>query len=323
MKRHYPTFIKIKKIIDKADYILVITHQSPDGDGVGSLLALSHYLDGLNKKHVLFINDIFPDYLKFLPLSEKIVNEIKENELNDFDLIIILDSGDLDYAGVKKHIDSISDKQKVVNIDHHFSNILFGHINLVHGEASSTSEIIYHFFDFHNIPISKEIATCLLTGILTDTNNFSNMGTTPASLEIAAKLLNYGGRLRQISNNTIKNKSLSNLQLWGRALARLKKDEKTGLVTTILKQKDYEELGLDENNTEGIANFLNNIEDAKTIMVLREKNDGTIKASLRTTHPKVDVSEIARKFGGGGHKKAAGFSVKGKIVEAKNEWKVG
>ena len=201
-------------------------------------------------------------------------------------------------------------------------NINFGHVNLVHGEASSTSEIIYHFFDFHDIPINKEIATCLLTGIMTDTGNFSNLATTPSSLEIAGRLLNYGGRIRQISDNTIKNKSLSNLQLWGRALARLKKDEKTGLVTTVLTKKDYQELGLDENNTEGIANFLNNIEDAKTIIVFREKDDGTIKASLRTTHPNVDVSELAKKYGGGGHKKAAGFSLKGKIKDTKEGWKV-
>jgi len=322
MQEHYPTFQKIKDKVDNAKHILALSHQNPDGDGLGALLALGIYFRSINTPHVLFCLDPAPEYFQFLPNVEVITSDETHLATKEFDLIIILDSGDLEYAGIHEHFRKLKGLPVVINIDHHPSNAYFGHINLVHPAASSTSEIIYHFLDYFRFPIDKEVATCLLTGILTDTGGFSNLATTSSSMEVASKLLASGARLKQITENALKNKSLTQLQLWGRALARLKRDEKTGVVTTVITQKDFDELDIDDNGTEGIANFLNNIDGAKVIIVLREKEDGTIKASLRTTHPEVDVSELAKKFGGGGHKKAAGFSVKGKIVETKEGWKI-
>lgn len=322
MKEHYPTFLKIKEKIDSAKHILALAHQNPDGDGLGALLALGIYLRSQNTPHVLFCLDPVPDYFQFLPNVETITSDDTHLSEKEFDLIIVLDSGDLEYAGVHEHFRKLKGLPIVINIDHHYSNTYFGHINLVHPTASSTSEIIYHFLDYFRFTIDKEAATCLLTGILTDTGSFSNLATTPTSLEVASRLLASGARIRQITENTLKNKSLQQLQLWGRALSRLKRNEKTGVVSTVITQKDFDELGIDDNGTEGIANFLNNVEEAKAIIVLREKEGGIIKASLRTTHPDIDVSELAKKLGGGGHKKAAGFSVKGKIVETKDGWRV-
>lgn len=322
MDQYFPIFQKIKEEINKAKHILAITHQNPDGDGLGALLAMGLYFKDQKTPHVLFCVDTLPEYFKFLPYSEVISSEEKHFTEKEFDLIIVLDCGDLEYAGVHEHFRKIRGLPIVINIDHHQSNACFGHINLVHPIASSTSEIIYHFFDYHRHPIDKEIATCLLTGILTDTGSFSNLATTPSSLVVASKLMVSGGRLKQITENTLRNKSLEQLQLWGRALARIKKDKKTGVVTTVITQKDFEELGIDDTGTEGISNFLNNVDNAKAIIVLREKEKGIVKASLRTTHPDVDVSALAKKFGGGGHKKAAGFSLKGKIVETKDGWRI-
>jgi len=322
MKEHYQTFQKIKEKIDNATYILALAHQNPDGDGLGALLALGIYFRSINIPHILFSLDPVPEYFQFLPNAELITSDETHLANKEFDLIIVLDSGDLEYAGVDEHFRKLKGLPVVINIDHHYSNTNFGHINLVHPTASSTSEIIYHFLDYFRHPINKEIATCLLTGILTDTGSFSNLATTPTSLEVASRLLASGARVRQITENTLKNKSLQQLQLWGRALSRIKKDEKTGVVTTVITQKDFDELGIDDNGTEGIANFLNNIDDAKAIIVLREKEGGVIKASLRTTHPDIDVSDLAKKLGGGGHKKAAGFSVKGRIIETNEGWKI-
>lgn len=322
MVEFYPLFRKIKEEATKARSAIAISHQNPDGDAIGSLLGISHFLDHNDVEHELFCSSPVPEYLKFLPNVERITNNDEVLLKKEYDLIIILDSGDLKYAGVDEHFRSVKGLPIVINIDHHPTNTQFGHINLVHPKASSTSEIIYHLLDYHRYSISKEVATSLLTGILTDTGGFSNLGTTSSSLEVSSRLVAHGGKIRDVITNTFRNKPLKQLQLWGRALSRLKEDPKTGIVTTVLLQKDFEELGIDEESTEGISNFLNNVEHAKATIVLREKADGTIKGSLRTTQPDVDVSAIAKFFGGGGHKKAAGFSIKGKIVKTNRGWKI-
>jgi phosphoesterase RecJ-like protein len=322
MEEHFQTYQKIKEQIDRAKTILVIAHQNPDGDAIGSLLAICHYLKKQNKECVAFCLNPIPDHFFFLPEAESITSNKSVCTQKEFDLIIVLDSGDLDYAGMTECFRHLKGLPVVINIDHHFTNKCYGHINLVDSTASSTSEIIFHFFDYFRFQINKELATCLLTGILTDTGSFSNLGTTPSSLAVASKLLAYGARVRDITENLVRNKSLNQLKLWGRALSRVKRDEKTGIVSTIITKNDTDELNLGENGIEGIANFLNNLDHAKAIIVLREQNDNTIKASLRTNDPQVDVSELARQFGGGGHKKAAGFSVKGKIVETGDGWKI-
>ncbi len=322
MKEFASHFQKIKEEISRAQKILVIAHQNPDGDAIGSLLGMGHYLRLVKTEHTLFCLTPPPDYLRFLPDIENISSDEKMLTAKEHDLVIILDSGDLAYAGIERHFRKLKGLPLVINIDHHPTNQQFGHLNLVHPKASSTAEIIFHFFDYFRIPITKEVATHLLTGILTDTGSFSNLATTPSSMEVASRLLTHGARVKEIMNYTLKNKSLTQLQLWGRALSRLKVNQQTGIVTTVLTIKDFRELGIDDDSSEGISNFLNNVENAKAIIVFREKSDGTIKASLRTTKPNVDVSNIAKFFGGGGHKKAAGFTIKGTLQETANGWKI-
>lgn len=322
MTEFYPAFQKIKEEISKAREIIVITHRHPDGDALGSLLGMGHYLTLARASYTLFCLSPVPEYLQFLPGRDSITSDKTMLLEKEYDLVIILDSGDLEYAGVHEYFHRLKGLPVVINIDHHPTNTHYGHVNLVQPKVSSTSEIIYHFLDYHRVPITKDVATSLLTGILTDTGSFSNLSTTPLSLEVSSRLMAHGARVKEIINHTFQNKTLPQLQLWGRALSRLKEDKKTGIITTVLTQQDFEELGMDDDSSEGIANFLNNIEGAKAVIVLREKSDGTIKASLRTTQADVDVAQIAKFFGGGGHKKAAGFSLKGKLVETDRGWKV-
>lgn len=316
-------FQDIKSRIEDANNILIISHQKPDGDALGSSLALSHYLDHLEKKHTCYCIHKVPQNFSFLPSVNKFTDDHENVRKNKYDLICILDSGDLHYAGVEELLDELNaHKPTIINIDHHPTNTRFGHLNLVHEQASSASEIIFRFLDFHRHQISQETATCLLTGIMTDTGIFSNLATTSSSLEAASRLLGYGARLRQIMLNTMRNMSLMDLQLWGRVLSRLKEDAETGIVSTAITREDFEEFGIKEEAAEGIANFLNNLGTAKVVMVFKEFEKGKIKASLRTTHPDVDVSLLAKTFGGGGHKKAAGFSIEGSLLETKNGWEV-
>ncbi|MFC1687891.1 bifunctional oligoribonuclease/PAP phosphatase NrnA [Patescibacteria group bacterium] len=323
MREFASQFQDIKSRIEDAKNILIISHQKPDGDALGSSLALSHYLDHLEKEHTCFCVHKVPQNFSFLPSADKFTDNHNDIRKNKYDLICVLDSGDLHYAGVEELLDALNEhKPIIINIDHHPTNTHFGHLNLVHDQASSASEIIFRFLDFHRHQISQETATCLLTGIMTDTGIFSNLATTSSSLEAASRLLGYGARLRQIMLNTMRNMTLVDLQLWGRVLSRLKEDAETGIVSTAVTREDFEEFGIKEEATEGIANFLNNLGTAKVVMVLKEYEKGKIKASLRTTHPDVDVSALAKTFGGGGHKKAAGFSVEGSLLEKENSWEV-
>lgn len=322
MKEFYPIFNKIQEEISKANDILVIAHQNPDGDAVGSIIGMGHYLRQQHKTHVLFCLTEVPDYLRFIKGADTIQHGVDILRQKEYDLVILLDSGDLAYAGVAEHFRTLKGLPIVINIDHHPTNQRYGHVNLVDPTASSTAEIMYHFLDYHRIPLDKETATALLTGIMTDTGSFTNMATTPSSMEVSSRLMARGARVKDINANTMRNKSLNQLQLWGRALSRLKLNTDTGIVTTVLTQRDFQELKMDEDSSEGISNFLNSVGEAKAVIVLREKSDGTIKASLRTTHPDVDVSKLAKYFGGGGHKKAAGFTIKGKLTETDEGWRV-
>ncbi len=322
MKEHEPLFKEIGRRLGQARRVLLITHKNPDGDALGSMLGLAYYLHENNLDHISFCASEVPEHFFFLPRFETIKANVDAITRDEFDTLVVLDAGDLERTGVIELLPQIKGVSAIINIDHHRTNTNFGHINLVEPKASSTAEIIYHFLDFHRFAIRPDVATCLLTGILTDTGSFSNLATTPSSLAVASKLLAAGARSRDIMDYTLHNKSLNQLQLWGRALARLKKNEATGFVTTIITKKDMDELGLDDESIDGIANFLNSLKEASVVMVLREKEEGVVKASLRTHEPNIDVSQFARQFGGGGHKKAAGFSIKGKIVETDKGWKI-
>jgi phosphoesterase RecJ-like protein len=165
------------------------------------------------------------------------------------------------------------------------------------------------------------MATCLMTGLVTDTGNFTNLGTTASAIEVASKLLLHGVDLRAINKRTMHHRPLPVLKLWGRALERLRRDAH-GVVTTIITQQDLIDCGTTESDIEGVANFLNNLDsdtEARVVMVLSER-DGQVKGSLRTKHPLIDVAKFATVLGGGGHTKAAGFSVPGHLEEHGNGW---
>ncbi len=307
----------------KAANILIIIHQNPDGDAIGSGLSMVNYLTQKKWPHVIFSLDQPSNQFSFLSDIDSLKNSPAIFSDNDFDLVLVLDSGDLKYAGAEDLIKKIPGRPPLlINIDHHHTNQFFGDLNLVDPSASSTAEILFRFFDDLRVDINKEMATCLLTGILLDTGVFTNPATNINSLQAASKLLIRGANLQEIVKNAVKNKRLNTLRLWGKALSRLKKDRKTGFVTTVITQKDIEECQTDEEATEGVSNFLNNLSDTKAVMVLRELPDGKIKGSLRSTDDLIDVSKIASIFGGGGHKKAAGFTVKGNLKETASGWQV-
>lgn len=304
---------KIHEQIKAAEKIIIIPHQNSDGDTAGSATALYEYLTQLKKPVEIFCATTLTPKLNFLPHSHQIKTDAKVFYDTKVDTVIILDSGDLRYAGVDKHL---RDHQAtIINIDHHATNENYGHHNLVITTASSTAEIVYHFFVEMKIVINQRMATSLLTGLITDTDNFTNSATSARALTAASQLVRFGGNLNLINNKVIKNKTINTLRLWGIVLSRLEKNDKLDLAYTYITQKDLTDNHVDDAESDGIANFLNNLDEAKISLILKETKNGKIKGSFRTTHDGVDVTVLAKKFSGGGHKKAAGFTTDGTIKD--------
>ncbi|MDP1709478.1 MAG: bifunctional oligoribonuclease/PAP phosphatase NrnA [Candidatus Komeilibacteria bacterium] len=311
-------FKPFQQFIASSPDFAVICHHRPDGDAIGSLLSLGCYLEGLGKKIGLYCFDSIPAYLNFLPGTERI-----KKECDDFwqavSSVILVDCGDL--AMVGGPADCLKGKRLAV-IDHHISNPRYGEVNLIDPQVSATTELLGRFFQAMNFGIDKNLATCLLTGLYTDTDAFSNLATTPEALSMASLLLKQGANFKEITANTLQNKSIPALKLWGRALERLRLDTEKGIAVTVIRDSDLIECQAQVEDTEGIASLLNHLADVKMSMVLREQGDGTVKGSLRTTNELIDVSKIAKLLGGGGHMKAAGFLVKGHVLETEKGWKI-
>lgn len=318
---------KVLRAVANARNILLVS-SPPDGDSIGSTLGFSAYLNQLGKPHKIFCKLPVPEYLQFLPDSAKLTTDLsaltapQSSGADFFDCVIVFDSGDLKYSGIAQYLAAQPTKPFIINVDHHAYNENFGDINLVNAGASSTTQVLYDLFLTNRIEITKEMATCLLVGILTDTGGFSNPATTLESLAISADLLKTGVRFNKVASKTLKNKSVNTLKLWGEALTRLRMNKEYGIATTVILVTDMQRFETDEESVEGIANFLNNLDGVKAVLVLKEMEDGKIKGSLRTSDPIIDVSRLAVAMGGGGHQKAAGFRVPLKLVKDGEGWKV-
>jgi phosphoesterase RecJ-like protein len=322
---------QITQTLAGAKNILIVSHLDADGDAVGSALACWHFLRANRKEAHIFISGLIPENFDFLPGYQQIKNQLNSRQIAEADVILILDCGDFQRAGLKDYFKNLDRPPMIINLDHHFSNDNFGQIDLVDSQSSSTAEMVYYFLNFlkreKNIHLifnsfDKQIATCLLTGIITDTDFFLNPNTTAATFKAVSNLTRAGASLNLILKNIYQRQSIRNLKLWGQALSRLQIDAQTELATTAIFEHDFGGLDFDEDSFKGLSNFLNSLNESKGAMVLME-NEQEIKGSLRTTRADVDVAEIAKQYGGGGHKKAAGFRVSGKLVEnEKGEWKI-
>lgn len=309
--------------IDRAKHVMLVMHQKPDGDTAGACLAVAHYLDTIQKPHTCFCVDALSPTLRFLPGMEKMTSESRHwhPDQANFDLLIVFDAGDLKYSGIDHYVDKLTHDFTIINIDHHATNTQFGDHNLVVTNASSTCEIVHHLLNSVQA-LNKEMATCLMTGLVTDTGGFTNLATTASAVEAASQLLLKGANIKSIAKRTLRTRSVNTLKLWGRALERLQMTP-SGVVVTVITHADMEECDAPEHAIEGVANFLNAIDDqtgAKAVLFLSEREPGIVKGSIRTKHPLIDVSKLATLLGGGGHQKAAGFTVPGHLVQINGRW---
>lgn len=312
---------QINLAVSQAKNILIACHQRPDADAVGSLAAMAVWLDRLGKPYALFCQHPLPANLEWLVNFKSIVTDQGTVDLADYDLLLVFDSGDLSYAGVSEMVNKAKIKPFIINIDHHATNQFFGDINLVDVAACSTTAIIYRLFKSLKLEITPSQASAMLAGIVGDTYNFTNPNTDYQALQMASDLLLIGASLPQVSNSILKNKNLKILQLWGEVLSRMYYNEEFGIVVAVVPQDQA--IGNEPEVNEGVANFLNNLTGVKAALILQpQSDDGMIKGSLRTNDDLIDVSKLAKMLGGGGHVKAAGFKIKGQLVETKAGWQV-
>ena len=304
---------QINEQLKKSRKVMIVPHQNPDGDALGSAGAMREYIETLGIPTVIFCATAVSERWQFMPHARLVTNDTKHFLDKEIDTIVILDSGDLHYAGVDVLIKN--HPAQIINIDHHQTNTHYGHLNLAVPSASATAEIIYYFLQHNKANLTPKIGTTLLTGIITDTDNFTNSATTTAAILVAGELLRAGANLNLINNHTVRNKTLSGLRLWGAALSRLTNHAETGITHTYITQADLLAHNATIIEAEGVSNFLNHLDDNKIALVLTEISEEKFKGSMRTTRDEIDVAAIAKALGGGGHKKAAGFTVDGTIEQ--------
>jgi bifunctional oligoribonuclease and PAP phosphatase NrnA len=310
------SFKKAWDLIDKSQNVFLTTHESTDGDDLGSLLAIKHVLEKMDKTVTAAVKGGVPNSLIFLPQSQGV---LKEFTPNDYDLIITFGCNTPDRPGFPelKNVGA-----PLINFDHHPDNKNFGTVNVVDSRTAAVAELIFYFLDYRNISIDKDTATCILTGIFTDTGGFKHSNTTAEVLQVASELLKKGARIDKIATYTFGQNRPQTMKAWSKALENTRFDSDKQMVFSIVTEDELKDLGATEEDLAGFVTILNHIPQAKFALLLRQDGD-VIKGSLRSEpHKNTDVSKIAHSFGGGGHKLAAGFKIKGKLIKKDDKWEV-
>jgi phosphoesterase RecJ-like protein len=293
--------------IRAGDRFLLTTHENPDGDALGSLLATHRILETLGKDSVMFLaakEFPLPVEYRFLPLEE--VFHEPPADIADR-VVIFLDCGNID----RMPLDFLRTGQnKVINVDHHHDNTRFGDINLIDVDASCTAEIVYDLAGMLDVPLTTEIANALYVALVTDTGKFMYENTDARSHRMAAGLIEAGVLVNEIYRRLYEHAPVEKLKLLARALEGVTLRDDGRLAVTYISTEDYAITGASEALTEGIIDHLRTIDGTLVSAVVRDQRDGgraARKVSMRSTDGQIDVSAIARLHGGGGHRRAAGF----------------
>lgn len=297
----------MKKIVDeikKNNKFLIISHENPDGDAVGSVLGLFFGLKKLKKDVVPVLPNKVPKIYSFLKGTEF----IKDDFEGTFDIGIILDCADIGRVeNLKKKLLKI---KTLINIDHHPSNFSYAKLNYIDPNSSSTSELILKLLRKLKVEIDFDISNALYTGLMTDTGGLRFPNINLNTFKAATYLVKHGANPFYISEMVYSMKPLRALRILGRALEKLKKEN--GVIYSILTFDDFKEFGAVEEDAEGVVEYLNKSNEANVAILFKQKNNGNFKVSLRSKG-NINVAKVALKYGGGGHFNAAGFDMKGDI----------
>lgn len=291
---------KFKNFIDKANTIAISAHINPDGDALGSALGLRKSLELYGKKaEVIKISQV-DDYLKFLPQLEN----YKDPSEKEYDLFIIVDCSEFDR--IDKAIEICKRSKKVLVIDHHKGGSIKTDLNIIHSDSPASCELVYEIIKRLNLPIDKEIATLLYAGLVTDTNRFLYSNISELTFYTAADLYKIGADFEMIYKNLYQNKEISKLQFENHLLNKVEFKKPYALVG--VSQKLCQEFGVQMGDSESVVNMLRDLKGIEVACLVKEYGENEYKISLRSKDY-LDVSEIARNNGGGGHVRASGFTL--------------
>lgn len=306
------SFKQAAALLHEAESFLIVPHLHPDGDALGSALGLYHALRAMGKPIVEVVShDSVPEIYRFLPDWDKI--HLEHPPHTTYDLAVVVDQSQLSRAG--KHEPLVRAARKILQIDHHVPLEPFADVRIVDTCAAATAELVYRLLRSMRVPITPTVATCLLTGIVTDTFSFKFPNTTPRTLRIAAALQQAGADLSAISEQVFETRSYSAVKLLGLALSTLQRTSDGKIAWVVIPRRAFEEAQAHEEETEGIVNFVRSVRGVEIAMMLRESPTGKIRVSLRS-RGKVNVAKLAQQFNGGGHENAAGCTLETTLAEA-------
>lgn len=331
--------IQAYKMMLAAHRIFIVAHLRPDGDALAAVAALRLIAATADKETAVFCQNKNPKLFDYLPGFIEINSDLEElrhrigfNHLADcFDLLIVADCGSLARTAMADEI--LEFKQaggKIIEFDHHPRIDDYADLEIRQPELSSTSELIYNFIVANKLPFTRDLANCVLTGIMTDTGNFLYPSATDETMRAASAAMAAGAHYAKIVNYTLHNKDMAMVRMWGLALERLRLNPRYQIATSVITRDDIDKLLKKENLDSaaesdlfsGLAGFLSNLAGAKAILLLYEGQNGMIKGSLRSTPDGFLVGNLARALGGGGHERASGFSWPGRLEKRDRGWKV-
>ncbi len=307
------TLDNIIQEIEKAQSIVILTHETPDGDAIGSSLAMRVALKQIGKEPDVVIREV-PKIFDFLPGRDEIKSD---SDIEEYDLAISLDCADFKRLVGNEYFEKA--KQTIV-IDHHGSNKMYGDINFVNPVAPACCQILIGMFQYFDIKIDKELGTCILTGIITDTGGFRYSGVTPETFEFTAELLEKGVNVSEIYKRVLETKTKANFELMKRTVNRMEFLEDGKVTFTYITNKDLEEVDAKIGDHEGLVENGRDIEGVEVSVFIRQRDndENTYKVSMRS-NDYVNVSDVCLMFGGGGHERAAGAIVQGDIEQVKQK----
>jgi phosphoesterase RecJ-like protein len=292
--------------IERRNRFLLTSHARPDGDAIGSALACCQILRSMGKEAEVVLSDAVPRIYQSLPFADKVVRSERVN--GEYDAAIILECDSIQ----RTRLEGL-ENQFVINIDHHLSGRPFGDVNWIDPKAVATAEMVYRMAREAGINVSPEIATCLYTGVLTDTGSFVFDGTNERTFALARELVLSGADPAKCARNVYFGHSTAKMRLLGAALSHLEREG--SLAWFWVTQEEMERFHAKEEDCEGLVNYALSIHDVQVAILLREIPDGRIRASLRSKG-EVNVAKVAERFGGGGHECASGCSLDGPLQDS-------
>lgn len=305
------TLDEILKEIKDAEKIVILTHESPDGDAIGSSLAFKLMLEELGKNADVIIPE-YPRLFNFLPESEQVK---KESDFKKYDLAISVDCTGVKRLAGKEYFENA---KRTIVIDHHGSNSMFGDLNYVNPVSPACCEILAGMFEYFQIDITKKIGTCIMTGIITDTGGFRHSGINPETFEFTAELIRKGVNIPDIYKRTLRTVTKANFLLTKRVMDRMEILEDGKVTFTYITLQDEEEVGAEPGDHEGLVEIGRDIEGVEVSIFIRQREESLYKISLRSGNI-VNVSDVCLMFGGGGHPRAAGANVQGNVEQVKEK----